>query len=77
MTLEKVFKVYGKELPDRSSFRADSKFSFRDIIKTYKSWGRFMAAYNNFVHEKRIESTMKIETKKVADKKETKKHGTK
>ena len=53
MILEKVYKEFGDALPDRSAFRSNPPVSFREVIKEYKTWGRFVVAYNNFAQTKR------------------------
>lgn len=67
MILDLVYAAYGQELPDRSSFRSDSLISFRKVLKTYKSWGRFVTAYNNYLDSKEsapiIDNTIVYEPK--------------
>lgn len=53
MNLEKIYKQFGKVLPDRSTFRATSSVSFRDVINEYKSWTRFANAYAEFVAKRK------------------------
>jgi len=46
MISDKVYEIFGKELPDRSTFRARAPSLFREVIKTYKSWGKFVLSYS-------------------------------
>lgn len=45
--IELIYSKYGEALPDRSAYRNDPKcpVPFRDLMRQFKSWGAFTAAY--------------------------------
>jgi len=48
--LNEVFDKYGADIPlDRPAFRAADEPLFRRIMKSYKVWFRFTAAYRAFL----------------------------
>ena len=51
MKLSEVHKEFKGTLPSRSDFRSTSAIPFREIIKEYRSWGRFVLAYEQYAKE--------------------------
>jgi len=67
-TIKQVFAVFGKEVPDRSSYSATSAkpFPTLDIMKEFKTWSKFELAYNIYAIQQRTAAvtTQVIEKKK-------------